>query len=178
MQYQEKSWTPQQPDSSSSVSTETTAAVGFEKSKETESAFHHYRPKLEVKGVWAGGNVTCDMSNGRETFGIVDSFAWGEILSVYRTCHLELSFFLCQACHVTLLFQVKTGNPPLLFCLLIYHFISSVSIKPMTTVLVFLQGVCVCVCGCVWVCGVFVWVCGVFVCVACAFWNECACLLL
>ena len=26
-----------------------------------------------------------------------------------------------------------------------------------------------CVCGCVWVCGVFVWVCGVFVCVACAF---------
>ena len=28
----------------------------------------------------------------------------GEILSVYRTCHLELTAFLCQACHVALLF--------------------------------------------------------------------------
>ena len=87
----------------------------------------------------------------------------GEILSEYRTCHLEISFFLCQACHVTLLFQVKTENPPLLFCLLIYHFLSSVSIKPMTTMLVFLRAcarvcvyvfVCVCVCGggCVCMC--------------------------
>ena len=38
----------------------------------------------------------------------VQEDSWGEILSVYRTCHLELSSFLCQACHVTLLFQVKT----------------------------------------------------------------------
>ena len=48
------------------------------------------------------------------------------------------TLFLCQASHVTL-FQVKTENPPLLFCLLIYHFLSSVSIKPMTTMLVFLR---------------------------------------
>ena len=40
--------------------------------------------------------------------------SWGVILSVYWTCHLELSLFLCQVCHVTLLFQVKTENPPLL----------------------------------------------------------------
>ena len=71
--------------------------------------------------------------------------SWGEILSVYRTCHLELSFFLCRACHITLLFQVKTENPPLLFCLLIFHFLSSVSIKPMLLCLCFC-GVCVCVC--------------------------------
>ena len=68
--------------------------------------------------------------------GVQEDFC-GEILSVYRTCHLELSSFLCQTC-VTLLFQVKTENPPLLFCLLIYRFLSSVSIKPMTTMLVFL----------------------------------------
>ena len=43
-----------------------------------------------------------------------------EILSVYRTCPLELSSFLCQACHITPLFQVKTENLPLLFCLLIH----------------------------------------------------------
>ena len=88
----------------------------------------------------------------------VQEDSWGEILSVYRTCHLELSFFLCQACHVTLLFQVKTENPPLLCCLLISRFLSSVSIKPMTTMLVFLR--CVCVCGwveCLLVC-VRVWV--------------------
>ena len=90
----------------------------------------------------------------------VQEDSWGEILSVYRTCHLELSSFLCQACHVTLLFQVKTENPPLLFCVLIYHFLSSVSMKPMTTMLVFLR----CVCVCVWMCGVFV---GLCVCVAC-----------
>ena len=77
----------------------------------------------------------------------VQEDSWGEILSVYQTCHLELSFFLCKACHVTLLFQVKTENPPLLFCLLIYHFPSSVSIKLMTTMLMFLRCVCVCVCG-------------------------------
>ena len=41
-----------------------------------------------------------------------------------------------------LLFQVKTENPPLLVCLLIYHFLSSVSIKPMTSMLVFLWCVC------------------------------------
>ena len=54
----------------------------------------------------------------------VQEDSWGEILSVYWTCHLELSSFLCQACHVTLLFQDKTETPPLLFCLLIYHFFS------------------------------------------------------
>ena len=58
---------------------------------------------------------------------------------------------------VTLLFQIKTENPPLLFCLLISHFLSSVSIKPMTTMLVFLR--CVCACGCLWVCG-----CGMLIC--------------
>ena len=87
----------------------------------------------------------------------VQEDSWGEILSVYRTCHLELSFFFCQACHVTLLFQVKIENSPLLFCLLISHFLSSVSIKPMTTMLVFLRGVCGdgvggCLCTCVRVC--------------------------
>ena len=55
-----------------------------------------------------------------------------------------------------LLFQVKTENPPLVFCLLIYHFLSSVSIKPMTTMLVFC-GACVCVsvgvCGVLCMCG-------------------------
>ena len=65
------------------------------------------------------------------------------------------------ACHVTLLIQIKTENPPLLFCLLISHFLSSVSIKPMTTMLVFLRcvwcvgggvGGCLCVRArvCVW----------------------------
>ena len=39
----------------------------------------------------------------------------------------EDSFFL--ACHVTLFFQLKTENPPLLFCLLISGLLSSVSIK-------------------------------------------------
>ena len=53
----------------------------------------------------------------------VQEDSWEEILSVYRTFHLELSSFLCQICHVTLLFQVKTENPLLLFCLLIYHFL-------------------------------------------------------
>ena len=87
----------------------------------------------------------------------VDEDSWGEILSVYRTGHLELSSFLCQACHVTLLFQVKTENLPLLFCLLIYHFLFSVSIKPMTSMLMFLRCVCVCVVLCVHVhaCGVY-----------------------
>ena len=49
----------------------------------------------------------------------VQEDSWGEVLSAHWTCHLKLSFFLCQTCHVTLLFQVKTENPPLLFCLLI-----------------------------------------------------------
>ena len=38
----------------------------------------------------------------------VQEDSWGEILSVYWTCHLELFSFLCRACHVTLHFQVKT----------------------------------------------------------------------
>ena len=80
----------------------------------------------------------------------VQEDSWGKILSVYRTCHLELAFFLCQACHITLLFQVKTEDPPLLVCLLISRFLSSVSIKPMTTMLAFFE---------VWVCWVFVGVC-------------------
>ena len=90
----------------------------------------------------------------------VQEDSWGQILSVYRTCHLELSSFLCQACHVTLLFQFKTENPPLLFCPLIYRFLSSVSIKPKTSMLVFFA-------GCVWV----------RVCVGgglCVFWSESA----
>ena len=84
---------------------------------------------------------------------------WGEILSVYRICHLELTAFLSLACHVTLFFQVKTENQSLLFCQLIYRFLSSVSTIPMTTMLVFLRvacvcvgvggGICVCVCACV-----------------------------
>ena len=82
-------------------------------------------------------------------------------------CISKITFHI----YVTLLFQVKTENPPLLFCLLIYHFRSSVSVKPMTTMLVFLRCMCVCVCVCVYVCvhvcvgGVCVYVC---VCV-CAF---------
>ena len=64
------------------------------------------------------------------------------ILSVFRTCHLELSSFLCKACHINLLFQVKTENPV------------------RVCVCVCVWGVCVCVCGCVcvwWgVCGVCV----------------------
>ena len=82
----------------------------------------------------------------------VQEVSWGEILSIYRTCHLEHSSFLCRACHVTLLFQVKTEKSPLLFCLLIYNFLSSVSVKPMTTMLVFLRCVRVCACVCVCVC--------------------------
>ena len=103
------------------------------------------------------------------------------ILSVHRTCHLEHSSFLCQACHVTLLFQVKTENSPLLFSLLIYHFFLLFSIKHMTTMLVFFA-VCVCmcvfvcVCVCVHVCVcVFVSVC-VFVCVCvCVCVSVCVC---
>ena len=81
-------------------------------------------------------------------FPRVCSRTWGEILSVYRICHLELSSFLSQTCHITLLFQVKTENSPLLFCLLIYHFLSSVSINPMTSMLMFLRCACVSVCVC------------------------------
>ena len=47
----------------------------------------------------------------------VQEVSWGEILSVHWTSHLELSSFLCQACHITVLFQVKTENLSLLFCL-------------------------------------------------------------
>ena len=70
---------------------------------------------------------------------------------------MPVSLCVCQM-YMSLLFQVKTENPPLLFCLLISSFLSSVSIKPMTTMLVFLWCVCVCVggwsvCGCVCVCG-------------------------
>ena len=60
---------------------------------------------------------------------------------------------------MSLLFQIKTEHPPLLFCLLISGFLSSVSIKPMTTMLVFLRRVGR------WVGGVFV---GVRACVGVA----------
>ena len=76
-------------------------------------------------------------------------------MKVYKVDIMCSTPFLCQACHITLLFQVKTKNPPLLICLLIYHFLYSVSIKPMTAKLVILRGVCVrvggyvCVCVCV-----------------------------
>ena len=36
----------------------------------------------------------------------------GEILSIHRTCHLELSFSLCQAFVFTLSFLVKSEKPP------------------------------------------------------------------
>ena len=53
---------------------------------------------------------------------------------------------------------VSTPGLAELFCLLISRFLSSVSIKPMTTMLVFLRRVCVCVwVVCLWVC-VRVWV--------------------
>ena len=82
------------------------------------------------------------------------------------------TLFLCQACHFTLLFQVKTENLPLLFCLMIYHFLSSVPIKPLTSMLAYLQCACMCVCVCV-----CVHVCVCVVCVCVCFWNECAYLL-
>ena len=48
-------------------------------------------------------------------------------------------------------------HPPLLFCVMMYHFLSSVSIRPMATVLAVLGRIfflrCVCVCVCVCVCG-------------------------
>ena len=55
--------------------------------------------------------------------------------------------------HATTLSSFKSKLKTHLFCLLISHFLSSVSIKPMTTMLVFLR------CLCVWVGGVFVGVC-------------------
>ena len=73
------------------------------------------------------------------------------------TCHLELSPFLCQACHITLLFQVETKSPPLLptdlslsfFCFHqthdYYACVSAVWV-----------GVFVCVCVCMCVCVVCV----------------------
>ena len=92
----------------------------------------------------------------------VQKDSWGEILSVYWTCRLEISSFLCQARRFTLLFQVKTENPPPLLCPLICRFLSTVSTKliagmRMLAVCVWLY-MCVCLCA--------VWV------VAC---NLCAC---
>ena len=80
----------------------------------------------------------------------VQEDSWGEILSVYRTCHLELLLSFSVR-HATSLSSFKSK---LKTHLLIYHFLSSVSIKPTTTMLVFLRcvcwgGVCVCVCVCV-----------------------------
>ena len=76
---------------------------------------------------------------------VVQEDSWGEILSVHRTCHLELSFFLSKACHVTLLFQVKTENTPLLFCLLIFS-LSSFCFHQTHDYYACVFAVCVCVC--------------------------------
>ena len=102
---------------------------------------------------------------------VVQEDSWGEILSVHRTCHLELSSFLCQACHVTFLFQVKLKT--YLFSSAHCHFVSSVSIKPMTSMLVFLR--CVCVCLCVRVLACDMCRCMQFVCV-CLCVCVCVCL--
>ena len=78
-----------------------------------------------------------------------------EMFRVPRVCKRTLgersflSSFLCQACHVTL-FQVKSENPPLLFCLLICHFLLFQATPWL---------LCLCFCS---------------VCSMCAFWNECA----
>ena len=50
----------------------------------------------------------------------------------------------------TSLFSLKSKRKTHVFCLLIYHFLSPVAIKPMTSMLVFLW--CVCVCLCMWFC--------------------------
>ena len=52
----------------------------------------------------------------------------------------------------TSLFSLKSKRKTHVFCLLIYHFLSPVAIKPMTSMLVFLWCDCVCgfVCACVW----------------------------
>ena len=60
---------------------------------------HLYSPSRSLRSV-SGTRIFRVLRVCRRTLG-------GEILSVYRTCHLELSSFLCQACHVTLLFQSK-----------------------------------------------------------------------
>ena len=55
--------------------------------------------------------------------------------------------------HATPLSSFKSKlKTPVLFCLLICHFLSSASIKPMTTMLLVLWCVCVCVCVCVCAC--------------------------
>ena len=155
------------------ISVYTSSSCVSEANQQTE--FSIFRWKIEVCEHEASHVRRLDPPLPR-----IYNWSWGEILWVYQTCHLELSFFLCQACHVTLLFHVKTENPPLLFCLLIFRFLSSVSIKSVSTMLVFLRGVCmyvcvfVCVCVCVCVCvrarararvGVGVWSVCVCVCV-------------
>ena len=68
------------------------------------------------------------------------------------------SSFLCQACHVTHLFQVKTENPPLLPTDLSLSFFCFHQTHDYYTCV--FVGVCVCVCMCVSVC---VHVCGMCV---------------
>ena len=86
----------------------------------------------------------CRRTLGERSFKYIGPVIWN-----------SLSFSVRHA--TSLLVQVKTENPLLLFCLLISRFLSSVSIKSMTTMLVFLR--CVCVWGgCLWVCvRVLVW---------------------
>ena len=71
----------------------------------------------------------------------------GEILSIHRTCDLELSSSLCQAFVSTLFLQVKTEHSSLLFCILISRFPTFHSTNPSPVMHV--SGVCVCVCVCV-----------------------------
>ena len=77
----------------------------------------------------------CRRTLGERSFQYIGPIIWN-----------SLPFSVRHATSLSSFFQVKTENSPLLFCLLIYHFLFSVSIKPMTTMLVFLRGVCVCVC--------------------------------
>ena len=70
----------------------------------------------------------------------------GEILSIHRTCDLELSSAICQTFFFTFFFYVKTENPPLLFRTLICRFLSSHSTNPSPVMHVCL---CVCVRACV-----------------------------
>ena len=83
-----------------------------------------------------------------------------------RYCHLELSSLFCQACLFTLIFQVKTENPPFVFSILICLSFFSFSLNPSLVMHVFVGCVCVYVCVHVSVC---IW--GVCTCM-----QLCACM--
>ena len=59
-------------------------------------------------------DLSCS-ENGQEVPG-------GEFFSIYRTCHSELSSFLCPRFLFALFFYVKTESPHLLFCILVCRF--------------------------------------------------------